>query len=278
MIELGKLQTLYMVKRTGFGVYLNDEAGKSDGRILLPKKQVPQDMQYGDAIEVFVYKDSEDRPIATTHVPKLTLGELAVLKVVSLSSIGAFLDWGLEKDLFLPFKEQTQTVREGKEYLVTLYIDKSERLCASMRIYDALSTDSPYQKEDHVIGTIYSVNEDFGAFVAVDNKYHGMIPIKELHRKVSIGDTIQARVTRVREDGKLDLSLREKAYIQMDADCDLVMRTIESYDGVLPFTDKASPAVIERELGLSKNAFKRAVGRLLKQGRIQINPHGIRKI
>lgn len=278
MIELGKLQTLYMVKRTNFGVYLNDEAGKLDGRILLPKKQVPQDMQNGDAIEVFVYKDSEDRPIATTHMPKLTLGELAVLKVVSLSSIGAFLDWGLEKDLFLPFKEQTQSVREGKEYLVTLYIDKSERLCASMKIYDSLSTDSPYKKDDHVTGTIYSINEDFGAFIAIDNKYHGMIPIKELHKKVYIGDTIQARVTRVREDGKLDLSLREKAYIQMDTDCDLVMSTIESYDGVLPFTDKASPAVIERELGLSKNAFKRAVGRLLKQGKIQINPHGIRKI
>ncbi|MDO4942607.1 MAG: S1-like domain-containing RNA-binding protein [Lachnospiraceae bacterium] len=278
MIELGKLQTLYMVKRTNFGVYLNDEAGKLDGRILLPKKQVPQDMQNGDAIKVFVYKDSEDRPIATTHVPKLTLGELAVLKVVSLSSIGAFLDWGLEKDLFLPFKEQTQSVKEGKEYLVTLYIDKSERLCASMKIYDSLSTDSPYKKDDHVTGTIYSINEDFGAFIAIDNKYHGMIPIKELHKKIYIGDTIQARVTRVREDGKLDLSLREKAYIQMDTDCDLVMSTIESYDGVLPFTDKASPAVIERELGLSKNAFKRAVGRLLKQGKIQINPHGIRKI
>ncbi len=278
MIELGKLQTLYMVKRTNFGVYLNDEPGKLDGRILLPKKQVPEEMKTGDAIEVFVYKDSEDRLIATTSIPKVTLGGLAVLKVVSLSSIGAFLDWGLEKDLFLPFKEQTQTVREGKEYLVTLYIDKSERLCASMKVYEALSTDSPYQKEDHVTGTIYSINENLGVFVAVDNQYHGMIPAKELHQKVYIGDTVQARVTRVREDGKLDLSLREKAYIQMDADCELVMSTIESYDGVLPFTDKASPAVIQRELGLSKNAFKRAVGRLLKQGKIQINPGGIRKI
>jgi hypothetical protein len=278
MIELGKLQTLYMVKQATVGVYLNDEPGKLDGRILLPKKQVPADMKSGDAIEVFVYKDSEDRPIATTNVPKLTLGEIAELEVVSLSSIGAFLDWGLEKDLFLPFKEQTVPVREGRNYLVTLYIDKSERLCASMKIYDALSTDSPYQKDDHVTGVIYGMNENLGAFVAVDQKYHGMIPMKELHKKLYIGDTVNARVIRIRDDGKMDLSLREKAYLQMDADCELVMQTIESYDGVLPFTDKASPAVIERELGLSKNAFKRAVGRLLKQGKIQINPSGIRKI
>lgn len=278
MIELGKLQTLYMVKKASIGVYLNDEPGKLDGRILLPKKQVPKDMCNGDAIEVFVYKDSEDRPIATTQIPKLTLGGLAKLKVVSLSSIGAFLDWGLEKDLFLPFKEQTQTVREGKEYLVTLYIDKSERLCASMKIYDLLSTDSPYQKDDHVTGTIYNLNENFGAFVAVDQTYHGMIPSRELQTNLYVGDVVNARVIRVREDGKLDLSLREKAYLQMDADCELVMQTIESYDGVLPFTDKAKPAVIKRELGLSKNAFKRAVGRLLNQGKITITPHGIRKI
>jgi hypothetical protein len=278
MIELGKLQTLYMVKTSTVGVYLNDEPNKLEGRILLPKKQVPEQMAKGDAIEVFVYKDSEDRPIATTNVPKLTLGEIAELEVVSLSSIGAFMNWGLEKDLFLPFKEQTIPVREGRTYLVTLYIDKSERLCASMKIYDALSTDSPYQKDDHVSGVVYGMNENLGAFIAVDQKYHGMIPIKELHQKLYIGDTVNARVIRVRNDGKMDLSLREKAYLQMDADCELVMKTIESYDGVLPFTDKASPAVIERELGLSKNAFKRAVGRLLKQGKIQINPTGIRKI
>lgn len=294
MIELGKIQTLYMVKRAyasqsyrskmrnekreSFGVYLNDDPSNKENGILLPKKQVPEDMEVGDPIEVFVYKDSEDRLIATTNTPMLTLGELAELKVVSLSSIGAFLDWGLEKDLFLPFKEQLTPVREGKSYLVTLYIDKSERLCASMKIYSSLSCESPYGKDDHVTGKIYDINENLGAFVAVDHKYHGMVPSKELHKKVYIGDEVQARVVRVREDGKLDLSLREKAHIQMDADCQLVMETIESYDGVLPFTDKANPAVIQRELGLSKNAFKRAVGRLLKQGRVQITPNGIRKI
>ncbi len=278
MIELGKLQTLYMVKSTDHGVYLNDAPGKKDGSILLPKKMVPAQMRMADAIEVYVYKDSEDRPIATTSTPALTLGEVAKLRCVSLSSIGAFMDWGLEKDLFLPFKEQTMTVREGKEYLCTLYIDKSERLCASMRVYDYLSTDSPYKAEDHVKGTITSINEELGVFVAVDNKYNGMIPIKEVHQKLYAGDEVKARVVRVRDDGKLDLSLREKAYIQMDADCLLVMETIESYDGVLPFTDKASPAIIKRELGLSKNAFKRAVGRLLKQGKVEITSTSIRKL
>ena len=278
MIELGKIQTLYMVKASNVGVYLNDEPGKLDGRILLPKKQVPKDMKHGDAIEVFVYKDSEDRPIATVNTPKLTLGQIASLEVVSLSSIGAFLDWGLEKDLFLPFKEQTSPLRQGKSCLVTLYIDKSSRLCASMKIYDALSTESPYNAEDHVTGTVYSINENFGAFVAVDNKYNGMIPMKEIHQKLYIGESITARVVQVREEGKLNLSLREKAHLQMDADCQLVLETIDSYDGVLPFNDRAKPAVIERELGLSKNAFKRAVGRLLKQGKIQINDSSIRKL
>ncbi|MCQ2491515.1 MAG: S1-like domain-containing RNA-binding protein [Lachnospiraceae bacterium] len=278
MIELGKVQTLYMVKGTDHGIYLNDAPGKKDGSILLPKKMVPDQMRMADAIEVFVYKDSEDRPIATTTTPKLVLGEVAKLRCLSLSSIGAFMDWGLEKDLFLPFKEQTMTVREGKEYLCTLYIDKSERLCASMRVYDLLSTDSPYKVDDHVKGTITSINEELGVFVAVDNKYNGMIPMKEVHKKFYAGDEINARVARVRPDGKLDLSLREKAYIQMDADCILVMDTIDSYDGVLPFTDKAAPAVIKRELGISKNAFKRAVGRLLKQGKIEITQTSIRRI
>ena len=278
MIELGKVQTLYMVKRTDHGIYLNDAPGKKDDSILLPKKMVPAEMRMSDAIEVFVYKDSEDRPIATTAMPALTVGEVAMLRCVSLSSIGAFMDWGLEKDLFLPFKEQTETVREGKSYLCTLYIDKSERLAASMRVYDILSTDSPYKKEDHVSGTVISINEDLGVFVAVDNKYSGMIPMKEVHKTFHVGDQLQARIVRVREDGKLDLSLREKSYIQMDADCLLVMNTIDSYDGVLPFTDKASPAIIQRELGLSKNAFKRAVGRLLKQGKIEITKTSIRRL
>lgn len=277
MIEIGKKQVLTIVKRTDFGVYLNEGAEDDENSVLLPRKQVPKGVDRGDTVEVFIYRDSSDRLIATTNEPKLTLGECAMLKVVEITRIGAFLDWGLEKDLLLPYKEQTTKLREGREYLVYLYEDKSHRLCATMKLYHRLSSDSHYQAGEYVEGTVYELSEQFGAYVAVDNKYSGRIAKKELHRPLSVGQTIRARVVKVQKDGKLDLSLSEKAYIQMDTDAALVMDTIESYDGVLPFNDKAKPEVIERELGLSKNAFKRAVGRLLKQGRIEITDTCIRK-
>lgn len=270
MIKLGENQELYIVKFADFGAYLNDQEGVTEQSILLPKKQVPEDAAVGDCLSVFVYKDSKDRPIATTSHPLITTGHLAVLTVKEVTDIGAFLDWGLEKDLFLPFKEQTSKVRPDHSYLVRLYIDKSKRLCASMKIYQALSSEHDYEKDDWVSGTVYSINPEIGTFVAVDDQYFGLIPLNELHTKLSVGDTVNVRVIRVREDGKLDLSPRNKAYLQMDTDSQLVMETIKSYDGVLPFTDKASPDVIDRELGLSKNAFKRAVGRLLKQDKIEI--------
>ncbi|GFO85407.1 MULTISPECIES: CvfB family protein [Anaerostipes] len=277
MIELGKFQDLYIVKRKDFGVYVNDKKDADDGSILLPAKQVPKDARIGDRISCFVYKDSEDRPIATVHVPKITLGAIRPLRVKDVSSIGAFLDWGLEKDLFLPFKEQIGHIRPGREYLVSLYIDKSSRLCATMKIGKLLSTDHSYHAGDWVLGTIYNIHPDHGAFVAVEDQYLGRIPKQEIHEKLSVGDHLRMRITSVASDGKLNLSLHEKAYLQMDRDAKLVMDTIESYDGALPFNDKAKPAVIERELGLSKNAFKRAVGRLLKEGKITITPTGILK-
>lgn len=277
MIELGKFQDLYIVKRKDFGVYVNDKKDADDGSILLPAKQVPKDARIGDRISCFVYKDSEDRPIATVHVPKITLGAIRPLRVKDVSSIGAFLDWGLEKDLFLPFKEQIGHIRPGREYLVSLYIDKSSRLCATMKIGKLLSTDHSYHAGDWVLGTIYNIHPDHGAFVAVEDQYLGRIPKQEIHEKLSAGDHLRMRITSVASDGKLNLSLHEKAYLQMDRDAKLVMDTIESYDGALPFNDKAKPAVIERELGLSKNAFKRAVGRLLKEGKITITPTGILK-
>lgn len=277
MIELGKFQDLYIVKRKDFGVYVNDKKDADDGSILLPAKQVPKDARIGDRISCFVYKDSEDRPIATVHVPKITLGAIRPLRVKDVSSIGAFLDWGLEKDLFLPFKEQIGHIRPGREYLVSLYIDKSSRLCATMKIGKLLSTDHSYHAGDWVLGTIYNIHPDHGAFVAVEDQYLGRIPKQEIHEKLSVGDHLRMRITSVASDGKLNLSLHEKAYLQLDRDAKLVMDTIESYDGALPFNDKAKPVVIERELGLSKNAFKRAVGRLLKEGKITITPTGILK-
>ena len=275
MIKLGEVQTLQILKRVDFGVYLWDGEDEEE-RVLLPKKQLPEQAQVGDTVEVFIYRDSKDRLIATTGRPRVTLHRVARLRVAQVGKIGAFLDWGLEKDLLLPFKEQTRKVSTGEECLVALYIDKSSRLCATMNVYPYLDTDSPYQKDDRVRGTVYEISRNFGAFVAVDDKYSGLIPQRELYGPVQIGDVVDARVTEVKEDGKLTLSIREKAYLQIEKDARKVMEIIDSFDGVLPFTDKASPEVIKRETQMSKNEFKRAVGHLLKTGQIEITERAIR--
>ena len=252
--ELGKRRMLTVVKTVDFGIYL----GTSEERVLLPKKEVPKEIEIGDPVEVFLYKDSSDRLIATTAEPKITLGELAVLTVKDTGKIGAFLDWGLPKDLLLPFKEQTAKVKKGDQVLVALYVDKSERLCATMKVYEKLESDN------------------FGVFVAVDNKYSALIPKREAYGgHLQVGDKVHARVIKVREDGKLDLSVREKAFIQMDADAELIVKRMEEHGGKLPFTDKADPEKIKNELGLSKNAFKRAVGRLLKENKVIITEKSI---
>lgn len=271
MMRLGKKQVLTIVKKVEFGVYL----GSDEDRVLLPKRQVPEGVEIGDPVEVFLYKDSDDRLIATTHEPKIELGELAVLEVADTGKFGAFLDWGLEKDLFLPFKEQTVKVVKGDQCLVALYIDKSERLCATMKVYDMLKKDSPYQKDDMVEGIIYDTSDNFGLFVAVDNQYSALIPKKEVYGRLRIGQTVKARVTAVKKDGKLDLSVRDKIPMQMDKDAESVLKEIERRGGKLPFTDKADPEVIKQEFQMSKNAFKRAVGRLLKEEKIEIKEHAI---
>ncbi len=277
-MRLGEYQKLKVIKKVEFGIYLAEHEG-DEMRVLLPYKQVPEGTSVGDEMEVFLYKDSKDRLIATTNKPKLTLGGLAVLRVLEVGKIGAFLDWGLEKDLFLPYKEMTTRLEADDEVLVTLYIDKSKRLCASMKkLYDLLRTDSPYKKDDMVSGRVYEFGHDFGTFVAVDDCYSAMIPVHEDCSHLRIGDVVEAKVLGVKPDGKLDLTLREKAYLQMDADAEKVMGVIEEFAGVLPFTDKASPEVIKRETGLSKNAFKRAVGRLYKERRIEITERAIRKL
>ncbi len=276
MMKLGEKQTLQVVKKVEFGVYLAEEAGAED-RVLLPAKQVPQETELGDSIEVFLYKDSKDRLIATTKEPMLTLGKLAELTVAQVGKFGAFLDWGLEKELFLPFREQTKRVREGDKCLVALYIDKSERLCATMNVYPYLQQDSPYQKDDKVTGRVYETSDNFGVFVAVDDQYSALIPRKEVYGEIRVGDMVTARVTAVKPDGKLDLSIREKAYLQIEMDAEKVMSVIDSFDGALPFNDKASPEVIRREMQMSKNEFKRAVGHLLKNKRIEITEKAIRK-
>lgn len=278
MIRLGEKQELIIVKKVEFGVYLAVSFEDAAEHVLLPVKQVPKESGVGDRLEVFVYRDSKDRMIATVHEPKLRMGQVAELTVAQVGKFGAFLDWGLEKDLLLPFREQRGRVKQGDKVLVSLYIDKSGRLCATMNVYENLRTDSPYQAGDRVKGRVYELSENFGAFVAVDNQYSGLIAKKELYGNVEPGADIEARIVRIREDGKLDLSVREKAYLQMDADAEKVLALLDNYEGALPFSDKAAPEVIRHETGMSKSEFKRAVGRLLKQGRIQIGEKTIRRI
>ena len=279
MFQLGKKQSLIVVKEVDFGVYLGEELNAAvDDRVLLPKKQVPEGTSIGDSIEVFLYKDSKDRIIATTNSPLLSVGDVGRLKVSQVTNVGAFLDWGLEKDILLPYKEQTKKVKENDEVIVAIYIDKSSRLAATMKVYNYLAKDSEYQKDDMVKGVVYQISEEFGAFVAVDDKYSALIPKKELFGEIKVGDEVTARVTSVKEDGKIDLSIREKAYIQIEKDAEKIITIINSFGGVLPFNDKANPEVIKRETGMSKNEFKRAVGNLLKTGYIEIGEKCIRRI
>ena len=275
MIRLGEVQNLKIKRFTSVGAYLNvDESNEND--VLLPKAQIPDGAKVGDTVEVMVYNDSRDRIIATMKKAKVQVGEMAHLMVVSQTKIGSFLDWGLEKDLFLPFAETVGSIEKGNEYLVGVYIDKSNRICATMKIKDMLSTDSPYKENDKVQGTIYSINRDIGAFVAVDDKYDGLIPKKELLGAYQVGDSIEARVANIKEDGKLDLSLRDRSYIQMDKDSDIILSKLKEEAGFLPLNDNSPPEIIRKELNMSKSGFKRAIGRLYREGIILLETNGIR--
>lgn len=280
-MHLGEIQTLKINRFVEFGAYLVDVdstangSSVKNGEVLLPKKQLPAEAKENDMIEVFLYKDSEDRMIATTTIPPLTIGKLSVLTVKEVASIGAFLDWGLSKDLLLPFKEQTSQVKVGDEILVTLYIDKSNRLCATMKVYEYLQTNSPYQKDDKVEGIVYELSRDFGTFVAVDNIYSALIPKNELFADYKPGDLITARVINVREDGKLNLSTREKSYLQLDEDANIVFEALKANNGFLPYNDKSDPESIKAKFNLSKNSYKRAIGRLFKNKQITIEDDGI---
>ena len=290
MILLGRMQTLRVVKKTDFGVYLSDQDIEADlsfvpdkkevvnvPSILLPKAQA-KDLAIGNTVKVFIYKDSEDRPIATTAKPTLAMGEIARLTVKEVTNIGAFLDWGLAKDLFLPFKEQTFRVQKGDSVLVSLYIDKSSRLCATAKVYNSLKANSPYQREDQVSGTVYEIIDAFGAYVAVDDRFSALIPKKELFTTLKPGEKISARVTKVQPDGRLVLSIREKSYLQMDTDSEVIYNALVKAGGFLPYHDKTSPELIKAKFGLSKNAFKRAIGHLQKDGKLLIEEDGISKV
>ena len=276
---LGTYSYMKVSRVTEHGAYLVLESDAViDDEVLLPGSDYDRDPKVGDRIKVFIHKDSEDRPVATVHTPFIELGKVAMLEVADVTSIGAFLNMGLTKEVLLPFKEQTRRVRPGERVPVALYIDKSERLAVTMHIYEYLDKDMDgrFQPNDHVKGLVYEIIDNFGAYVLVDEKYSAMIPKSELNGMIKVGDEISARVRVVTDDGKLTLTLYEKKKVQMKDDADRVFAKLEAAGGELPFSDRTSPEIIKREFGMSKASFKRAIGRLKKLGQIDIEETSIK--
>lgn len=283
MIELCKLNNLRVVREAKFGIFLSEDEMSKES-VLLPRKEVPEGTKIGDDLSVFIYLDSEDRPIATLKKPFIELGCIACLEVVQTTKIGAFLNWNLDKDLLLPFKEQIKPVRlgepessikEGDKIPVILYIDKSGRPAATMRVYNYLAEGGNYTVDSAVEGRVIEINPGMGIFIAIDDKYFGMIPIREVHEEVKLGDLVYGRVTTVRDDGKYMISPTQKAHIQMDNDGQIILKILKEEGGELPFGDKSDAEDIKRKFHMSKNAFKRAIGHLYKDGLIVLEPKSI---
>lgn len=275
MITVGKKQKLFVNRFSDFGAYLSDEMN-GESEVLMPKKFVKKELEVDTEVEVFIYRDSEQRITATTQQPLLQVGEIGYLEVVGSIETGYFLNMGLDKDLYMPYNETKGHPLRGKKVFVMVYKDFTDQLCATMKIFNHLKNNETYKVGDHVKGTIYEIKPEMGAFFAVDNQFHGLIPKHELYKEIKEGAVLEARVTRVREDGKLNLSIREKAAVQINDDVDIIMKALEESDGILYMNDESDPEDIKRRLNLSKRAFKRAVGKLLKEGKIQIFEDGIR--
>ena len=225
MIKIGKRQKLKINNFASVGAYLDAETGDAKDNILLPNNELEdRDLKEGDEVEVLIYMDSEDRPVATFRKTEALVGTLAKLEVTDIHpTLGAFMNWGLTKDLLLPKRQQEVDVEIGKKYLVGIYEDSKGRLSATMKIYKFLLPSTSMEKNDIVTGTVYRINPELGVFVAVEDRYFGLIPPNEYFKEYKVGDEIEARVIRVREDGKLDLSPRELAYLQADKDAELIL-------------------------------------------------------
>ncbi|NLM06713.1 MAG: RNA-binding protein [Tissierellia bacterium] len=276
MIELGKINKLKVLRFKNIGAYLNvEEGGDPDDDILLPKKEIASSVQVGDELEALVYRDSKDRIIATLRRPLLQVGEMGFLTMVQKTKIGYFMDWGLEKDVLLPFSESIGHLETGRKYLVRLYVDKSDRICATMKIKESLQANDSYKEDDIVEGVIYLIHRELGAFVAVDMKYDALLPNDEMFGVFEIGDKMSFRVSRIREDGKLTLSLRDRSHIEMPKDQEKIMEKLKKNKGFLPLNDNSPPELIREYLNMSKAGFKRAIGGLYKQRLIIIDDLGI---
>jgi predicted RNA-binding protein (virulence factor B family) len=268
MLCLGKVNCLYVLKKTIYGIFLKDP--DSDQEVLLPNKYVPRDLDVGDSIDVFLYTDSEDRIVATTLTPKISLDGIAVLEVKDVTKFGSFLDWGLEKDLFLPFAEQDGRVQKGDKVTVCLCLDeRTDRLFASAKIKGFSNRDITVKEGDEVDLLIGGAS-DLGYQVVINNTYLGLVFYNKIFRPLSKGERIKGFIEKVRDDGKIDVSLQKKGYIQVVDSQDLLLRKLQENNGVLYLTDKSDPEAIVQELLMSKKVFKKCLGALYKQRKIKI--------
>ena len=276
MAEIGKLNRLKVVKELSFGLYLD---GGEHGEILLPTRYIPNDTKVDDEIEVFIYYDSEDRIIATTETPLAMVGDFSLLKVVSVNAIGAFLDWGLPKDLLVPFREQKQTMQEGRYYLVKVYFDKnSKRIAASAKLDSFLDNLPPNYKEGQEVDLIICNETELG-YKAIVNKLHwGMLYKNEVFQPLERGQKIKGFVKKIRDDEKIDLNLTKSGYAKVDDISEKILDYLRNNKGFATLTDKSSPETIYNLFSVSKKAFKMAIGGLYKKGYILIEINGIRLV
>lgn len=276
MVTLGKTHQLEVIKSLDFGFYLD---AKELGEILLPSKQAPKDLAVGSLIYVFVYLDSEDRPIATTKKPKAEVGEFAYLKTVARTHVGAFLDWGLEKDILVPFAEQHRPMEVGKSYLVYLYLDKNDgRLVASSKIDKFLDDEKPHDFKPHQkVDLIIANSTNLGYKAIINNSHWGLLYKTEVFQKLSFGQSKKGFIKHIRPDGKIDLSLQGGQETR-DKYSKIILNYLDKNHGFAPLHDKSDPDLIADTFGMSKGAFKKAIGALYKQRIITISKDGIRLV
>lgn len=273
MVQLGDFNELEVAKEVDFGVYLDSE----DGEILLPGKYVPPGTRPGDTLRVFVYRDSEDRIIATTLSPKARVGEFAALEVKQTNAYGAFLDWGLEKDLFVPFQNQREKMQPGRTYVVFVYLDDtSDRIVATARLGKHLSNDHLTVEEGDQVGLIVAEETDLGFKVIINQRHQGVLYRNEIFQPLAIGQHLVGFLKKIREENKLDVTLRKPGYDEVLEATRTLMQQLRNSGGVLPLSDKSPPEDIQQHLQMSKKTFKKAIGNLYRRGEIEILPDHIR--
>lgn len=276
MANIGKLNTLTVLREAEQGLYLD---GEDLGDILIPKRYVPEDTKVDDQIEVFIYTDSEDRLIATTEQPYAMVGEFASMKVVHVNNYGAFMDWGLMKDLFVPFREQKMKMQEGNTYVVFVYLDlDTDRIAASAKLDQFLDEEPPLFEAEEEVEVIIAQRTDLGYKVIIDGTHWGMIYQNEIFGDIKIGDKRKAYIKKMRDDDKIDVSLQKEGYDRIDSVSKDILNKIESEGGFIGLTDKSAPEEIYAEFGISKKAFKKAIGSLYKQRLIALDEQGVRKL